>query len=84
MKNHTSFRSIDFFIIASISEAAAENITWKPTVALTTIGSTFSDISVNIIVVVLPRAKTPPLKPPQRDPKQISKKNLEVPRGYSY
>ena len=65
-------RGIESIMTAWQTEAAAEKVSWKPTVALTTIGSIPRNIKVNMIDVLLPRAKVPPLKPPRKDPRQMA------------
>ena len=67
-----TYRGIESIMIAWHTDAAAEKVSWKPTVALTTIGSIPRNIKVNIMDVLFPRAKVPPLKPPRKDPRQMA------------
>ncbi len=76
IKKPASESRISFVIKASKREAELENRIWYPTVAVTTMGSIPRKSRANIIVVLEPKPKAPPLNPPKKLAATISRKYL--------
>ncbi len=76
IKNAASESRISLVIKAYNSEAEFENKIWYATVADTTVGSIPRKSKVNIMVVLEPKPKAPPLNPPKKLAATIRRKYL--------